>query len=129
MAYRAATGTIGGVLTNGGSAIAAGQLIYVPVDLDWTITSGELLAKPSGSVVLDVWRCTYAQFDAGTTHPKAADSITGDNPLTIVSSTKASDSTLDTWLTSLSSGDVLAFVVISAATITQLTVTLNLSEP
>jgi hypothetical protein len=59
------------LVTDGtGSALTTGlKRPYLVVPFVCTIVEARLLANASGSVVLDVFKCTYAQFDAGATHP------------------------------------------------------------
>jgi len=98
---------------------------YVEVPFVGVLSQVDMVADRSGSIVLELWKCTYAQFDAGGTHPVAADKISASTPPTISSGTKSTDSTLSGWTTALTAGDVIAFNVTSAATIQRLTVTLK----
>jgi hypothetical protein len=117
------------IIDGGGANISGRTWGYLTVPFNATITQAELFADTVGSIIVNVWRCTYAQFDAGITHPKAADSITGSTPPTISNSTKSQDSTLTGWLTSLTVGDVLAFnVPVAATNITRVTLTLNMNR-
>lgn len=116
------------VVDGGGSTITTGLKGYIEVPWNGTITEATLLADQSGSVVVDVWKCTYAQFDASATHPVAADKITASAPPTISTSTKSQDSTLTGWTTTVSLGDVLAFNVNSATTIQRVTLSLRVTK-
>jgi hypothetical protein len=116
------------VIDGGGSAITTGTKGYLVVDFACTITGSTLLADQSGSIVVNVWKCTYAQFDAGATHPVAADKITASAPPTISSATKANDTTLSGWTTTVNAGDILAFNVDSAATIQRCTIALQVTK-
>jgi hypothetical protein len=84
--------------------------IIIPYDCD--VTSVTLLADQSGSIVIDVWKDTYANFP-----PTVEDSITASAKPTISSATKSTDSTLSGWTTSLSQGDILRFNVDSVTSI------------
>ena len=112
---------------NLGSALINGVQTYVTMPYPATITGATLVCSPTGSIVLDIWRCTYGQFDGGSTHPAAGDSICGGNPLTISSGTKAT-STLSGWNTSLGQGDILAFNVSGVSNVISATVTLYLNR-
>jgi hypothetical protein len=90
-----------------------------------TINQVTMLLDQTGSIVVDIWKCTYAQFDSGATHPVAADSITASDTPTISSNTKMQDSTLTGWNTAIPAGSVLAFNVKSIATAQRCTVTLK----
>lgn len=113
------------VIDGGGSALTTGMKGYIEVPFGFTITQVTTLADVSGSVVVDIFKCTYAQFDAGSTHPVSADKITSSTPPTISSATKAQDSTLTSWTTAISAGDILGFNVNSATTVTRVTVSIK----
>ena len=114
-------------ISNLGSALLTGVQPYITMPYAASITGATLVCSPSGSLTLDIWRCSYAQFDGGSTHPVSGDSITGGNPLTISSGTKAT-STLSGWNKSLNQGDIIAFNISSASGVTQATVTLYLNR-
>jgi hypothetical protein len=113
------------VMDGVGSVIPAGMQGYLEIDFAGTITKATLLADQVGSIVVDIFKCTYSQFDASGTHPVVGDSITASSKPTISSGTKYQDATLTGWTTALVSGTVLGFNVNSASTITRLTVTLE----
>ena len=82
-----------------------------------------MLADASGSIVVDVWKDTYANFP-----PTDADSITASAPPTISAATKSQDSTLTGWTTAIAAGSILRFNVDSAATVTRVTVSLKVTR-
>jgi hypothetical protein len=112
------------VIDGSGSAITTGMKGCLQVDFPCTIQSATLLADQSGSVVVDIFKCTYAAF-APPTHPASGDKITSSTPPTISSATKATDSALSSWTTTISAGDILGFNVNSCTTITRVTVVLK----
>jgi len=114
-------------ISNLGSVLITGVQPYLTVPYASTITGASMVCAPTGSIVVDIWQCSYAQFDGGATHPAVTDSITGGNPLTISSGTKVT-STLANWGTSLNAGDVLAFNIQSASSVTSATITLYLNR-
>lgn len=116
-------GTINFVIDGGGSAITTGVKGYIQVDFAGTIDSATLLADQTGSIVVDIWKDTYANYP-----PVDADSITASAQPTISSANKAQDSTLTGWTTSFSAGDILAFNVDSATTVERVTVALEISR-
>jgi hypothetical protein len=120
--------TIQFVIDGGGSTLTTGMKGYIEVPFACTITRATLLADESGSVVVNVYKCSYANFDAGATHPASGDKITASAPPTISSSTKAQDSTLTGWTTSISAGDILAFNVDSVSSIQRLTISLKVTR-
>ena len=100
---------------------------YMTIPFNGTILSAEILGDKTGSSSVDIWRCTYSQFDSGVTHPVVSDSITGGNPLTITASDK-SQSTLAGWSLAISAGDILAFDVLSNSVITRLTISITMQR-
>jgi len=119
--------TIPFIIDGGGGVITTGIKGYVPVDFACTIQSVTLLGDQSGSVVVDIWKCTYSAFDPTTT-PSASDKITASAPPTISSAKKSQDSTLTGWTTSISAGDILAFNVNSVTTLTRVTLALKVKR-
>ena len=113
-------GTIGIVIDGGGSAVTTGVKGYIRAHRAGTIVSATLLADQSGSVVIDVWKDTLANYP-----PTDADTITASAPPTISSDTDSEDTTLTGWTTSFSEGDVFGFNVDSATTITRVTLALK----
>lgn len=124
----AQAGAIEVVIDGGSSAITTGLKGYLHAPFAGTITEAILLADQSGSIVVDVWKCTYADFDAGGTHPVSGDKITASAPPTISSATKSQDSTLTGWTTTFSAGDIFGFNVNSAATIRRVTLSLKFNK-
>lgn len=116
------------VCDGGGSALTAKTFGYLEVPFNCTLNRVTLLADQSGSVVADIRKCTYAQFDAGATHPVAADSISTGG-VTVSSATKAQNTTLSGWTTTFNAGDILAFVTTGTpATLTRLTISCQVSK-
>jgi hypothetical protein len=97
------------------------------VPFNCTITQAELLADQTGSIVVNIWKTSYANYAPGT-HPVAADKITASAPPTISAAAKAQDATLSGWTVALAAGDILAFNVDSAATITKVTLSLRVTR-
>jgi hypothetical protein len=116
----ARTFTVGITLDGSGSVISTGVKGYVRVPVACTITAHHLVADVSGSIVIDIWKDSYANFP-----PTVADTITASAKPTLSSAQKATDSTLTGWTTSLSAGDFLGFNVDSVATVTRVTLQLT----
>lgn len=110
-------------IDGGGAAITTGQKGYIEVPFACTITSARSFADQSGSIVVDCWKDSYANYP-----PVDADSITASAPITISATTKSQDSTLTGWTTSVSAGDILGFNVDSVSTITRLTIVLTVMK-
>jgi hypothetical protein len=116
-------GAIAFIIDGGGSAITTGEKGHLRVPFACTINRATALADQSGSVTVDVWKDTYANFS-----PTDADSITASAPVTITSAQKSEDSTLTGWTTSVAADDILAYNVDSATTITRVTVSLKCTK-
>ena len=102
------------VITTGlGSAIG-------PFDFAFEISAWSLLAWQSGSISVDLYKCTYAQWDAGATHPVAGDKITASAPLAISSALKNQSSALTGWTATVAVGDILVPNVASVTSIKRL---------
>lgn len=115
--------TIGIIIDGGGSPLTTGQKGFVEVPFNCTITRSTLLADQTGSAVVNIWKVAYASFP-----PSAGNKITASAPPTISAAQNAQDSTLSGWTTSLSAGDILAFNVDSAATVTRVTLSLLVTK-
>lgn len=116
------------IIDGGGSTITTGIKGYLEIPFACTINQATLLGDQTGSVVVDIFKCTYAQFDASATHPVAADKITASAPPTISATTKSQDATLTGWTTAINAGDILAFNVNSVSSMTRVTVSLKVTR-
>ena len=108
------------VIDGGGSAITTGQKGHLVVPAG-TIVEARLLADQSGSLVVDLWKDTYAAFP-----PAVGDTITASAKPTLSGVAKSQDTSLTGWTTACADGDVLAVNVDSAATVTRCTLALRL---
>lgn len=111
------------VIDGYGSVLTTGVKGYLQVPFACTITRCTMLPDQSGSVVVDIWKDTYANYP-----PVNADSITASANPTISAATKSEDATLTGWTTSIAAGDILGFNVDSCSSITRLTVTLRVTK-
>ncbi len=111
------------IIDGGDSAITTGVKADVEVPFNCTILQATALADQTGSIQVDIWKDTYANFP-----PTDADSITGSNPISISSSNKSQDSTLSGWTTTINAGDILRFNVDSCSTITRCTISLKVRK-
>lgn len=101
------------VIDGDGFAITTGVKGDIRVYKDCTITRVTLLATNSGSIKIDIWKDTYANFP-----PTDADTITAGAEPEISSGVKYEDSTLTGWTKALSEGDILRINVDSCTSIT-----------
>lgn len=104
-------------IDGGGIVISTGISGDISVPFACEILEVTALADQTGSIVVDVWRDSYANFP-----PVDADSITGSSPITISSALKSTDATLTGWSKTLSAGDVLRFNVDSVTSIKRVTI-------
>lgn len=111
------------IIDGTGSAITTGIKGDLIIPFACTITEWTLLADQSGSIVVDVWKDTYANYP-----PTAGDSITASAKPTISSATKNQSSTLTGWTTSIAAGSTLRFNVDSATTVQRATLSLKVTR-
>lgn len=111
------------VIDGAGSAITTGEKGHLEITFACTIVQVTLMADQPGSIVIDIWKDTYANFP-----PTDADSITASAPPTISSAQKSQDSTLTGWTTAIAAGDILAYNVDSCTTITRVTLSLKVTK-
>ena len=115
--------TIQFIIDGGGVTITTGIKGDIEIPFDCTITRVTALADQSGSIVVDIWKDTYANFP-----PTDADSITASAPVTISAATKSQDATLTGWTVSLTRGDVLRYNVDSITSIQRVTISLQVTR-
>lgn len=108
------------MVDGGGSAITTGVKHYIEMPYAMTVTGWTFVADQTGSIVIDVWKDTYANYP-----PTVADTIAGTEKPTISASDKGQDLTLTTWTTSISKGDIIGINVDSAATVTKAWLTIR----
>jgi len=111
------------IIDGSGTAITTGVKGDLEVPFNCTITSATLLADQTGSVVVDIWKDTYANYP-----PTVADTITSVTPPTISSAIKSQDNTLSGWTTTMTRGETLRFNVNSCTTITRVQLSLKVTK-
>jgi hypothetical protein len=110
----ARTKTIGVTFDGDGSPPTIGSVGYVVCQDSGTIDQWAIIADVSGSAVVDVWKVAGAI-------PTNANTIAGSEKLTLSAQQLANDTSLTTWSTPVSSGDVFGFELESVSTCTRLT--------
>jgi hypothetical protein len=115
--------TVTFIIDGGGSAITTGIKGDLEIPFACTINRVTMLADQSGSIVVDLWKDTYANFA-----PTVADTITAAAKPTISTATKSQDSTLTGWTTAIAAGDTLRFNVDSITTIQRVTISLKVTK-
>lgn len=111
------------IINGGGSVIATGIKGDLEIPFACTINRVTMMADVSGSIVIDVWKDSYANFP-----PTDADSITASAPPTISSALKSQDSTLTGWTKAIAAGSILRFNVDSCSTIKVCTLALYVTK-
>lgn len=122
-AWQTNVATITFIIDGGGSTITTGIKGDLEIPFACTITAATLLADQSGSIVVNIWKDTYANYP-----PTVANKITASAPPTISSAVKSQDTTLTGWITSISAGNTLRFNVDSVTTIQRVTLSLKVTK-
>jgi hypothetical protein len=104
---------IGLVIDGSGNVPSTGSKGFVQVDFPCTIVGWTLLSDQTGSASIDVSKETYVNF------PTMA-SIVASLPPTLTSAQKNSSNTLTGWTTSVAAGDIIGFTLTSVATVTRI---------
>lgn len=112
-------------IDGGGSVIALGNKGYLRVPFAGTIKSWTILGElVNGTITIDIWRDSYANYP-----PTNADTITASaKPAISSTGNKASSSTLTGWTTAVNAGDVFAFNVDAVASMTKVTIYLDIER-
>lgn len=111
------------IIDGSGSALTTGIKGDLTIPFNATITQWTLLADQSGSVVIDIWKDTFANYP-----PTVADTITAAAKPTITTATNGQSSTLTAWTTAITAGDTIRFNVDSITTITRVTLSLKVTR-
>lgn len=119
--------TLPWVVDGGGVTIQPGIKGHLHLDFSAVVLGWTMLADAEGSTTVDIWRCTYAQFDPEASRPGPGDSITGGDPPRIIASDKAQSVGLVGWSPGLLRNDVLGFNV-PASTHKRVTLGLRLQK-
>lgn len=117
----ARTRSVAVVIDGGGSAITTGVKVDFRFPVAGTIIRNTLLADQAGSIVIDIWKDVFANYP-----PTVADTITAAAKPTLSAAQASEDSTLTGWTTAIAAGDTFRINVDSAATITRVTLVLDI---
>jgi hypothetical protein len=112
--------SFGVVFDGGGTALIGGTQSDVIIPYSMIITSWTMISDVSGSTVIDAWKNTYTNYP-----PVSGNTITGSALPTITSSNKGQSSSVSSWITTVTSGDIIRFNVNSAIDITKVTLTIQ----
>lgn len=111
------------VIDGGGATITTGLKGYLEIPFACVIDRWTLLADQSGSIVVDIWKDSYANAP-----PVVGDVITASAKPTISGAAKAQSSTLTGWTTAIPAGDILAFNVNNVTGIQRVTLSLRVRK-
>ena len=115
---------IGYAIDGGGAVITTGLLPNgLRIPFACTINSVTLIADQTGSIVVDIWKDSFANFP-----PTVADSICASAKPTLSSSRTSEDTTLTGWSKTISAGDVLFFNVDSVSSVQNVSVILKVTK-
>lgn len=105
------------------STISTGPRAPQTIPYNGTIVSATLLSNVPGSIVVDLWKTSFANAP-----PNVGNSITGGNPPTLSNQQIKQDSTLSGWTTTCLAGDVILPNVNSCAGLAFVTLVLQISR-
>ena len=108
------------ILGNKTEVISTGVKLYVQMPFDGTIDQVDLFSSVSGSIVIDLWKDTIANFP-----PTVADSICGADKPSLSSATSASKTSFSGWTLNFSAGDILVVKVDSVSSCTLVTLSIS----
>jgi hypothetical protein len=112
------------VIDGGGSTITTGVKFDLEVPYNATITAWDIFADQTGSIVVDIWQDTYANFP-----PTVADTLSASEKPTLSSASKNQDTSLNSgsgW--AVTQGRILRFNVTSVTTVQRVTVCLKVTR-
>lgn len=110
-------------MDNGASVLATGIKGDIRIPFAATLTKWSLLPDVSGSIQIDLWKDTYANYP-----PTVADTITASAKPLISSATKNESSTLTGWTTSVSAGDIIRVNIDSVTSIKRCLLVLEMTR-
>lgn len=119
-------GAIEFIMDAGTSILTTGVKGYLEVPFNCTIGFIDIYGNTTGSATIDVWACTYDQFDAGSTHPVLADSILLGSYPSFTADTKARVSYGNE--VSVAAQTVLAFYLSSVSGLSRLTTSIKITR-
>ena len=114
----ASVGALGLTIDNGVDVITTGVKGYIVAAYDASIQNWNLVANTSGNIVIDIWK-SYMSI------PLSGNSIVGTEFPLLSSSQIARSTTISSWTTAISAGDVIGFSVSSVNLINKVTLTIG----
>jgi len=110
-------------INGGGSVPTTGVLLDFMVPVTLTITAWTIIADQNGSIVIDLWRDSYAAYP-----PTIIDTQVAADPPTLISAIKNSSTALSGWTKTWTANDIVRVNIVSAAVLTRATLILNYTE-
>lgn len=111
------------IIDGGGATITTGNKYGIYIPFSCTITGWNIGLDQSGSIVIDIWKDTQANYP-----PTVADTITASAKPTVTTATNASSTTLTGWTTNVAAGNWLFFNVDSVTSATWCNITLTVTK-
>lgn len=111
------------VIDGSGSTITTGVKGDLQIDFAGTIIGWTVLGDPTGAIVVDIWKNTYANYP-----PVVGASITASAKPTITATNAKATGSPTGWVTSITAGDVLRYNVDSVTALTRVTVSLKVRK-
>ena len=112
------------VIDGGGSAITTGVKFDIEVPYNALVTAWDIFGDQTGSIVVDIWQDTYANFP-----PTVADTLSAGEKPTLSAASKNQDTSLNSgngW--AVTQGNILRFNVTSVTTVTRVSVCLKVTR-
>jgi hypothetical protein len=98
-------------LDGGGAALVNGTYVDIVVPYNFSATQWTVLADRSAYIYLNLYYCTYSQYDGGASHPASGDAIVGSNYPCVQAATKGQNN-LSGWSRSyFGAGDIIRVLV------------------
>jgi hypothetical protein len=117
-------GVIEIIIDGGASPISTGLKAILEIPFLCYIQGVTLLADVVGSIVIDIWKSTYASYP-----PTVLNTILSGAKPSISAAIKSQNFTLTGWDIAISPGDILAFNVDMASVVKRVTLSLNVQSP
>lgn len=116
------SGTFGlSIVADSATGISSGSKGFLQLPYAGVIASYTILSSTSGTIQVDLKKSTYSGFPSTS-------SITGGNYIALSSTQKNTDSTLTSWTTSFSAGDIMEFSVVAASTLTRINIIVKVTK-
>lgn len=116
------SGSFGITIDGAGSEITTGEKGYAIIPYNAKIDGWTVIADQVGDCVIDVWKQSAGNI------PTSGDTIAGSELPTLSNEQIQSNLSLSTWITDIDAGDIIAFNVDSAATVTRVHLTIYITK-